>query len=142
MGKHQIAVDFLKVKTNGQKIVSDSIVSYKTRYELADLADDDHITKYLLSAIIPPPLIGFQEPFGGSITGKVINWQTDIPNGQTQSYANLLGNEFPKPYIFTGSDHSWDKVDFSMNVQTNGDDTQIDTVTLDWTVSTDGYIQW
>lgn len=139
---HQVAADILKAKQNGGTIRSDSIVAYKTRYELADLPLDGHITKYLFQAIIPPPGLGFKEPFTG-ITGKTIDWQSDIPTGQTSTYATLMGNNFPHPFIYTGASPNWTKTDVTITVVTSGiGDSQVDTVVLDWGFSSNGIIQW
>jgi hypothetical protein len=108
-------------------------------YASTDFSPDEYITKRAAQGIISVTT-GFIEPFT-ALTGKVINWQTDEPEGQTDTYANLLGNNIPKPFVHTGTATSIDKTDFTQHTEFNLDMT-IDTVTLDWSFSADGYIQW
>ncbi len=50
--------------------------------------------------VINTPIV--QVPFTNT-SGVGINWQTDIPVGYSQTYAQLLGNYFPNPVVYFAS---------------------------------------
>jgi hypothetical protein len=123
---------------NGDLLIVGKMLADQS-YSSTDFALDEYITKRAAQAIISVTT-GFKEDFI-ALTNKTINWQSDIPDGQTQTYADLLGNNIPKPFVYTGSSSSIDKTDFTCHIELNLDST-IDTVTLDWGFSSDGIIQW
>lgn len=53
VGKVTQAIDVIEPKIPGGKVLHTSQASYRTRYELGDLALDDLITKYIFINLIP-----------------------------------------------------------------------------------------
>lgn len=92
--------------------------------------------------LIPNVLPGaatFEVPFT-AVTGKVIIWQTDIPPGQTQTYAALLGNKTPEPEVTIPTDNpnEFQSINFNLNYTKIG--SNLSTLTLDWAIEQTGII--
>jgi len=81
----------------------------------------------------------YQTTFTG-VSTVTINWQTDLIDG-TNTYGDILGNNIPRPIVHTGTATSVDETARTQHTELNLDLT-IDTVTLDWSFTADGYIRW
>lgn len=88
---------------------------------------------------IPPANIEIEIPFT-AVTGFSINWQTDIPPGQTQTYAALLGNGVPKPLVVIPTDNPNEYTDLSFTRTYTKISGNIGTVIFDWAISQTGLI--
>ena len=78
-------------------------------------------------------------PFTSTDSG-IINWQTDIPTGYTDTYANLLGNYMPQPTIWVlSSGTTYVNAGGGISVDRSGD--LINTVTFDFTIG-DGFVRF
>lgn len=78
-----------------------------------------------------------------AVTNLAINWQTDIPAGQSVAYVFLLGNAIPKPVVdsvpVSGSPNSYERIPANISYTTDGAGNLL-TVTIDWSISQTGVI--
>lgn len=141
-GKNSYSVDrFTTKQTGGLRIVFEKNAANDFDAPMSALGDNDYITKKMFNQNIPFFPLPLQLTFS-AVSTKTINWQTDIPPGQTQTYASLLGNFFPDPKVITGASHAWTQTDRTLTFTTDSTDTLLETVTLDWGFSASGYIQF
>lgn len=81
-------------------------------------------------------------PFSSASNLTISNWQTDVPAGQTASYAALLGNLPPKPsvYIHTGVTNQKQQIEANFTYITNADESLILSAVIDWSITQTGKI--
>jgi hypothetical protein len=136
----EITADFIIAKITGGKIRFGSVATYKTPPNAIDLADADVPPWSAVKSLSGLTAISISFAAVSTVT---INWQTDSPPGFAgQTYAEVLGNLYPKPFVYNSADQ---KMDFGLTVNraTLGDiTTDITTVVFDFTVPTTGTIQF
>lgn len=136
-----ISVDRLIAKLTGGKIGHESKSFYTNFYGNLDFEDDDLPNWRAVKALFGAYGAGLPVPFT-AVSTVTITWQTDIPPGQTATYAAIFGNMYPKPYVFDDSDI---KQDFTLtaNRVTPGDiTTDLTTVVFDFPQAMTGTIQF
>jgi len=138
----EVVTDFIRAKIATGKVFFGTKATYKNYYTVVDFLPDDIPNWRAVQSVLGAFGVGFQVPFS-SATGLSINWQTDIPPGFTDTYADIFGAMTPKPYVFIltgGASNEKAKLEFDM--KTTDDGTNLLTVVLDWTTSETGYIQF
>lgn len=80
----------------------------------------------------------FQKSFT-NVSGYTINWQTDIPDGAVQTYAQLFGNTVKAFVFFTGSSPSLPIGQPYTYTTSSGN---VNVVTFDWGSSQSGFISF
>lgn len=140
-------VDRIRAKLFDGKIGHESKSFYTNDYGTLDFTSDDDIpnvraVKAWIGSGGGGTGVFIPVPFTNQ-TGITVNWQTDVPPGETETYVALMGNEIPNPTVDSipdsGSPNSFLRIPASMSFTTDGDGTLL-TLTLDWSVSQSGII--
>lgn len=127
-------IEAIQASTPDDKILLLSLLTYNSLPITADLLDNDVPAWKNINDAIENIFIPLRIPFT-SQTGLTINWQTDIPPGDSVSYFTLFGNNI-EAFVYTtiplGQPYTW-TIDGSNNILL---------VTFDWGSSQSGYIRF
>lgn len=128
-------IEALQASSPSDKVLLLSLLTYSVLPATVDLEDNDvpawkNVNDAVISLVTP-----LRVPFTNE-TGLTINWQTDVPPGESVSYFTLFNNNVEAFVYFSnspgGQPYTW-TLDGSSNILV---------VTFDWGISQSGYIKF
>jgi len=119
----------------------DSLCKLVGSYGSGIIDPNAHGSGFIIDVTVPPSIIApvVQISFT-NVTGLTINWQTDIPTGYTQTYAQILGNYFPNPVVGFNDGSEYGSAGNAPAVTYSG--SIIQTVVFNFGVSQSGFIRF
>lgn len=142
MSKRIEIVDELR-SSSTDDILLQSTLAYRESKLWADYTNDELPSKVAILEVIGGGInTRLEIPFDTVTFFEIGDWQEDIPDGETQTYAELLGNKRPKPFVYVNNDveNGESKFDFGFNIVFNEDKTFILSVRFEFGLPQTGII--